>query len=283
MEHLPSASPVPQEQADDAAAAAAQFWPEFGRRWRWTRQQSLAPLYTLIGQMTVALLRSYPAIQHSNQSLWYQRSVRDTPAIYALFPEEFLQQARTFAAASDPKQIEGKQVISFIYLAPGATSAPEVAKTLLASTATETPYYHAQLAHELMNCFCSTDWDGRILRSGLRRANWGTGTLLQRGGALNDLLIDTQLLDFLTHAAGSTRESLTEGMLGPYWQIIERFAQRLEQLPILDVLFGRDESTITTFERELNTMFKVPNAVAELDRLLVRHDWQGLQALVTKK
>jgi hypothetical protein len=280
MEHLPSPSSLPQEQADDAAAAAAQFWPEFGRRWRWTRQQSLAPVYTLIGQMTVALLRSYPAIQHSNQARWYQRSVRDTPAIYALFPEEFIQQAKAFIAGGDAREIEGKQVVSFLYLAPGAGGATEVVKTLLASTATEAPYYRVQLAHELLNCFCATSWDGRVLRSGLRRATWGTGTLLQRGGALNDLLIDTQLLDFLPQATDTTRASLMEGMLGPYWQIIERFAQRLEQVPTLDVLFGRDESLLTTFEHELESLLNLRNAVAELERLLVRHDWQGLQTLV---
>ncbi len=279
MEHLPSQAPIPQEQADDAAAAAAQFWPEFGRRWRWTRQQSLAPVYTRIGQMTVALLRFFPAIQHSNQARWYQRSVRDTPAIYALFPEEFTQQAKAFLAGGNPNELEGKQVVSFLYLAPGATGETEVVKTLLASTATETPYYTAQLAHELLNCFCATNWDGSVLRSGLRRATWGTGTLLQRGGALNDLLIDTQLLAFLPQASDYTKASLTEGMLGPYWQIIERFAQRLEQGPILDVLFGGDEQAITTFERELSNLLHLPNAAAELDRLLTRHDWQGLQSL----
>jgi hypothetical protein len=282
MEHLPSQVPISQEQADDAAAAVAQFWPEFGRRWRWTRQQSLAPVYTRIGQMTIALLRFFPAIQHSNQALWYQRSVRDTPAIYALFPEEFIQQARAFMANGNPKELEGKQVVSFLYLAPGAAGETEVVKMLLASTATETPYYTAQLAHELLNCFCATSWNGSILRSGLRRATWGTGTMLQRGGALNDLLIDTQLLAFLPQTSDYTKASLTEGMLGPYWQIIERFAQRLEQGPILDVLFGRDEQAITTFERELSNLLHLPNAAAELDRLLVRHDWQGLQTLVSK-
>ena len=281
MDNLSDTSPITQAQADDAAAAAAQFWPEFGRRWPWTRQQSLAPVYKLIGETTVALLRAYPAIQHSNQARWYRRALRDTPAIYALFPDEFTTQARAFLRGSDPKELEGKQVVSFIYLVTPDDGGPDVAKTLLASTATNAPYYRMQLAHELLNCFCHTEWDGHILRSGLRRANWGAGAMMQQGGALNDLLIDTLLLDFLPRATDYTKHSLTEGMLGPYWQIVDLYAQRLAGLPIQDVLFGRDPNSIPAFGQALAESFKMPNAAAELDRLLVRHDWQGLRDLVT--
>ena len=281
MNDSSDSTPITQAQSDDAAASAAQFWPGFGRRWPWTRQQSLAPVYKLIGETTVALLRSFPAIQRSNQARWYRRALRDTPAIYALFPEEFATQARAFLRGSDPKELEGKQAISFIYLVTPDDNGPDVAKTLLASTATTAPYYRMQLTHELLNCFCHTEWDGRVLRSGLRRANWGAGTMMQQGGALNDLLIDTLLLDFLPRATDYTKQSLTEGMLGPYWQIVDLFAQRLAGLPIQDVLFGRHPDSASAFGQALAGSFNTPNAAAELDRRLVRHDWQALRALVT--
>ncbi|HEX6779805.1 MAG TPA: hypothetical protein VF099_16475, partial [Ktedonobacterales bacterium] len=111
--------------------------------------------------------------------------------------------------------------------------------------------------------------------------NWGAGAMMQQGGALNDLLIDTLLLDFLPRTTDYTRQSLTEGMLGPYWQIVDLYAQRLAYLPIQDVLFGRDPNSISTFGQALAESFKMPNAAAEFDRLLVRHDWQGLRDLVT--
>lgn len=268
-------------QADDAAAAAAQFWPEFGRRWPWTRQQSLAPVYKLIGEMTVALLRQFPEIQRSNQARWYRRALRDAPAIYVLFPEEFTTQARAFLRGGDPRELEGKQVVSFLYPVSPDDGGPEVAKTLLASTEMRAPYYRMQLTHELLNCFCHTAWDGRILRSGLRRAHWGAGAMMQQGGALNDLLIDTLLLDFLPRATDYTAQSLTEGMLGPYWQIVDLYAQRLAGLPIQGALFGSDPTSLDTFGQALAEVLNVPNAAAELDRLLARHDWTGLRALVT--
>ena len=105
--------------------------------------------------------------------------------------------------------------------------------------------------------------------------------MMQQGGALNDLLIDTLLLDFLPRTTDYTRQSLTGGMLGPYWQIVDLYAQRLADLPIQDVLFGRDPNSIPTFGQALAESFKMPNAAAELDRLLARHDWQGLRELVT--
>ncbi len=282
MENKPYPPRITQLLADQAAAEAAQFWPEFGRRWPWTRQQSLAPVYQLIGEMTVALLRHFPQIQLSNQARWYRRSLRDVPAIYALFPEEFSAQARAFLRGSDPKDLEGKQVVSFIYLVSPDDGGPDVAKTLLASTATNAPYYRMQLAHELLNCFCHTNWDGRILSSGIRRAHWGTGAMMQQGGALNDLLIDTLLLDFLPKATEYTKQSLTEGMLGPYWQIVELYAQRLAALPIQGVLFSSGPDIISAFGQALAETFHLPNALAELDRMIVQHDWQALRTLVTQ-
>jgi hypothetical protein len=280
MESTPSNPVIPQEQADDAAADAAQFRPQFGRRWHWTRQHSLAPVYHRIGETTVTLLRAFPAIQWSNQALWYQRAVRDAPAIYALPSDAFAEEAKPFLAGADPREIEGKQVISLIYLAPGADGATTVAKTLLASTLMDAPYYQVQLAHELLNCFCAAAWDGQTLRSGLRRANWGAGTRLQKGGALNDLLLDALLLDVLPRMPGVTLDALTGGMLGPYWQLAQLAARRLASLPVREVLFGATGSGATTFEHGLDVVLNVREAAGELDRALQRHDWTQVRTLL---
>ncbi|MGH2501409.1 MAG: hypothetical protein ACRDID_02725 [Ktedonobacterales bacterium] len=79
--------PITQAQANEAAASAASFWPTFGRNWPWTRTPELSPIYQRAGELTVALLRAFPAIQWSNQARWYRRDVRDTPAIIALAPD----------------------------------------------------------------------------------------------------------------------------------------------------------------------------------------------------
>jgi len=271
----PSRFPLTQEQANDAAGEAAAFWPEFGRRWPWTRQRSLIPVYKLIGETTVALLRAFPEIQRSNQATWYRRVVRDTPAIYALFPEAFAQEARRFLAGANAREIEGKHVVSFIYLTSNGTGTDEVAKTLLASTETAAPYYTAQLAHELLNCFCATNWDGRTLRSGARRAGWGAGAMLQQGGALNDLLLDVLLLDFLPRWTDVTRAALLDGMLGPYWGIVELFEKRLAGLPTQRTLFDPDEDIVSAFEQEMDRALGTLHAAYEVDRLLVRHEWGG--------
>lgn len=269
---------ITRDQADDAAADAARWWPEFWHRWPWTRQQSLLPVYRQIGETTVSLLRAFPAIQWSDQALWYRRVVRDTPAVYALCPEEFTAQAAQFLPGGDLRQLEGKSVLSFIYLTPGEGGATAVAKTLLASTDTAAPYYTAQLAHELLNCFCAAEYDGRTLRSGVRRANWGAGAMLQSGGALNDLLLDALLADFLPRWAGVTLDALTGGMLGPYWEIARAFARRLGRVPVREALFGPPEQ-IPAFERALDAALNLLDAAAELDTLLLRHDWEALRAV----
>ncbi len=275
----PSPSPLTQEQADDAAGEAVAFWPEFGRRWPWTRQRSLIPVYTLIGETTVALLRAFPQIQRSNQATWYRRVVRDTPAIYALFPVAFAEEARRFLAGATSRELEGKHVVSVIYLTSNGVGASEVAKTLLATTETAAPSYTAQLAHELLNCFCATNWDGRTLRSGVRRAGWGAGAMLQQGGALNDLLLDVLLLDFLPRWTDVTRAALLDGMLGAYWGIVELFEKRLAGLPAQRALFDPDEEIVPAFEQEMDRALGTLHAAYEVDRLLARHDWERLRAL----
>lgn len=274
-----SLTPITQEQANDAAGEAAAFWPAFGRRWPWTRQRSLIPIYKLIGETTVALLRAFPEIQRSNQATWYRRVVRDTPAIYVLFPEAFAEEARRFLAGANPREIEGKQVVSVIYLTSDGAGAGEVAKTLLATTETAAPYYTAQVAHELLNCFCATNWDGRTLRSGARRAGWGAGAVLEQGGALNDLLLDVLLLDFLPRWTDVTHAALLDGMLGPYWGIVELFEKRLSGLPALRALFDRDEDIVPAFEQEMDLALGTLHAAYEVDRLLARHEWGRLREL----
>lgn len=269
---------IPQDQADDAAADAARWWPEFWRRWPWTRQQSLMPVYRQIGETAVSQLRAFPAIQWSNQALWYRRVVRDTPAVYVLFPEEFAAQAAQVLPGGDPRQLEGKSVLSFIYLTPGEGGATEVAKTLLASTDTAAPHYTPQLAHELLNCSCAAEYDGRTLRSGVRRANWGAGAMLQSGGALNDLLLDALLVDFLPRWTDVTLDALTGGMLGPYWEIARAFAGRLGRVPVREALFGPPDR-IPAFERALDAALNLTDAAAELDALLLRRDWEALRAV----
>jgi hypothetical protein len=273
----PRAEPPNDPVADEAAAALAAFWPEFGRRWPWTRQRSLAPGYQLIGELAVLLLRDVPAIARSNQLLWYRRQVRDTPSIYVLFPDEFQRQARTFRAGADPRTLEAKQVVSFIYLASidGETT---VTKALLAASSLDAPFYRALLAHELVNCFCAADWDGVTLRSGVRRAQWRTGVRAQRGGALNDLLIDTLLLRFLPRWTSYTMQTLLDGTQGTYWRLALQFAERVPEAPLRAALFG-PEPSVRVFEEALDAAFHLDDAAATIDRLLEEHDWAALAAL----
>lgn len=263
--------------ADDAAAALAAYWPEFGRRWPWTRQRSLAPGYQLIGELAVSLLRDEPAIARSNQVLWYRRQVQDAPSIYVLFPDEFQHQARAFLAGADPRTLEGKQAVSFIYLA-SANGETVVAKSLLAASSVDAPWYHVQVAHELVNCFCAADWDGVTLRSGVRRAQWQTGARTQRGGALNDLLIDTLLLRFLPRWTSYTTRALLDGAQGTYWQLAREFSERVAKLPLREALFG-PAPAVRLFEDALAAEFRLDDAAGILDRLLEDHDWAALGAL----
>lgn len=269
--------PLYDPAADEAAAALAAFWPEFGRRWPWTRQRSLAPGYQLAGEMAVALLRDEPAIARSNQVLWYRRQVRDTPNIYVLFPDEFRLQARNFLAGADPRTLEGKQVVSFIYLA-SVGSETMVAKTLLASSSLEAPFYRAQLAHELVNCFCATDWDGVTLRSGVRRVVWQTGAPTQRGGALNDILIDSLLLSFLPRRTSDTVDTLLGGAQGQYWHIARQVGERVGEQAVREALFGA-QPMVRAFEDTLDEAYHQEGAAMVIDRLLAAHDWAGLVAL----
>ncbi len=273
---------ISRRQAEDAAAAVAGWWPEIWRRWPWTRQEALSPVYKLVGDTCVALVYGIPQIQRSNQARWYTRDVQGTPAIYVLPPDEFTAQARRVSPSGDYRAMEGKSAVSYIYLVEPDSGHTEVAKTLLVSTETNAPYFQTQVAHEALNCFCSTEWDGSVLRSGLRRAHWGGGAMLQQGGALNDLLLDTLLLRVLPATTDVTTESLMNGMLGPYWNIVELYARTLVRMPVADVLFGLDASLLESFETALNHLLGLDDAVAELDSLLDRHEWQGLRELAER-
>lgn len=277
---------ISQAQADDAAAAAARFWPEFGRRWPWTRAPELASIYQLVGEQTVALLRAFPAIQWSNQARWYRRDVRDTPAIIALTPDALRAEAGKLAPGVGLSALDGKHVLTLIYLpdkdAPIASSSnePSVAKTLLASTALDAPYYIAQLAHELLNCFCQTGWDGEMLRSGVREATGTMGTDVERGGALNDLLLDAMLVHYLPAATSLQPTDLFDGAQGPYWRIAQTLTARLRGVPALAALFSGAPDALERFERGLQVALDTPDAASKLDTLAAAHDWSGIQRLL---
>jgi hypothetical protein len=287
---------ISQRQADDAAALAASFWPQFGRRWPWTRTPDFAAVYQLAGEQTVILLRAFPAIQWSNQARWYQREVRETPAIIALTPEALRDEARTIAPNATPQSTEGKHVISLIYL-PDANTSPQspfapdgpdgphaadspVAKTLLASTALAAPYYTAQLAHELLNCFCHTDWDGRLIRSGLRKIVSGQSPQVEHGAALNDLLLDAMLVHYLPAAGVVSESELFDGAQGPYWRIARTVSRRLRGVPTLPALFSGEPDALDRFERGLAVALDARDAAEQLDTLASAHDWEALRRLV---
>lgn len=280
---------VTQAQADDAAAAAARFWPEFGRRWPWTRAASLAPVYQRVGEQTVALLRTFPAIQWSNQARWYRRVVRDTPAIIAMTPDALRAEAGKLAPGAASSTLDGKHVLTLIYLAdkdapvapaPLESGEPPVAKTLLASAELDAPLYAAQLAHELLNCFCHTAWDGETLRSGVRFATGAMGSGAERGGALNDLLIDAMLVQYLPVATALRSDELFDGAQGPYWRLTRTLATRLRGVPALSALFSGATDAMERFERGIAQALDTVDAANMLDTLTAAHDWQGLQRLL---
>ena len=288
---------ISQAQADEAAASAASFWPTFGRRWPWTRAPELAPVYQRAGEVTVALLRAFPGIQWSNQARWYQRDVRDTPAIIALTPEALRTEIGAVTSGISARAAEGKPVVSLIYLpdrdtppdaAPsvaGADSEPPVARTLLATTALDAPYYAAQLAHELLNCFCHTAWDGQTIRSGLRQAAdtpaGGPGTATKAaaepGAALNDLLLDAMLVHFLPAVGAASSTDLFDGAQGPYWRLARTLASRLRGVPALPALFSGEPDALPRFQRGLALALDLADAARELDALATAHDWAALR------
>lgn len=278
---------ISQTQADAAAAEAASFWPTFGRRWPWTRAAALAPVYQLAGEQTVALLRAFPAIQWSNQARWYQRSVRDTPAIIVMEPAELRAEVSKLSPGAAPSERDGKQVHTLIYLvdrdAPDPTSAasePSVARTLLASTTLDAPFYLPQLAHELLNCFCAATWDGETLTSGLRRATGPSGAEAATGAALNDLLLDAILVHYLPVGANVSLPEMLDGAQGPYWRIARTLSERLRGVPTLSALFRSEPDARERFEQGLAVALDTTHAMARLDLLAAAHDWAGLQRLL---
>lgn len=283
---------ISQAQADDAAAQAASFWPTFGQRWPWTRSPAFAPVYHHIGAQTVALLRAFPAIQWSNQARWYRRVVRDTPAILALTPDALRAEAGAVSPGVSAQAMEGKHVLSLIYPpdqgAPqnaasayaSDTDEPSIAKTLLASTALSAPYYTAQLAHELLNCFCHTEWDGRRMRSGLRLTTGTTQASIEGGAALNDLLLDAMLVHYLPGAGPMQPSDLLAGAQGPYWRIAQTLSVRLRGVPALPALFSGAPAARERFEKGLTVALDTPDAASTLDALAAAHDWSGLRSLL---
>lgn len=276
---------VTQAQADDAAAEAARFWPEIGRRWSWTRTPELAPVYQLAGEQAVALLRAFPAIQWSNQARWYRRDVRDTPAIIVLTPDALRAEVATLSPGASTA--DGKSVHTLIYLVEHSDAGADlrsvdvpVARTLLASTALDAPFYVAQLAHELLNCFCHTEWDGQTLRSGLRRATGATVADSAQGAALTDLLLDAMLVHYLPAATTLTLASLLDGTQGPYWRIAQTLSARLRGVPALPALFSGAPGAIERFEQGLALALDTADASHVLDTLAAAHDWAGVQRLL---
>lgn len=276
---------VTQAQADDAAAEAARFWPEIGRRWPWTRAPELAPVYLSVGEQTVALLRAFPSIQWSNQARWYRRDVRDTPAIIVMTPDALRAEVSTLSPGASTA--DGKQVYTLIYLVePGDADAaplaaePPIARTLLASTALEAPFYVAQLAHELLNCFCHTEWDGQTLRSGLRRATGASGVDAAQGAALNDLMLDAMLVHYLPVATSLSLSALLDGTQGAYWRIAQTLSGRLRGVPAMSALFSGAPGVIERFDQGMTLALDTPDAASTLDTLAAAHDWAGIQRLL---
>lgn len=275
---------VTQAEADQAAASAAAFWPAIGQRWSWTRQVALAPTYHRAGEVIIALLRTLPAIQWSNQARWYQRSVRDTPAVLVFPADAFEAEVMAAAGADERATISGKMVVSLVFpvdeTQPGAGS--DVAKTLLVSTDASAPSGVPQLAHEILTCFCATEWDSQTLRCGLRLTSWETGARADRFTALHDFTLDAALIHALP-ALGVNPDTLLTGALGPYWSLARTYAQRLRGVPTLPALFAPqrpDENPLERFQQSLAVALDTPNVAALIDRLVATHDWPALTDLL---
>jgi hypothetical protein len=271
--------PIVEEPAVAAAVQAIEtYWEEMARRWPWMRQQSLRPIYILAGEMLIALTRRFPVIVHSNDARWYAREIGGTPSIYVIFPDQFRDEARKRLGTLDPRSLEGKQAITFLYLAR-VSGQEQPSKTLLLSTEQQAPMFQAQVAHELLHCACAMDWSGDRLRVGSRLIQWGAGAPLQHGGLVNDLLIDTLLLDFLPAATKYTRATLLDGPQGPYWRIADALGRKLPREIVLGALYGADSDRLVLASR-LGEALERSDAVAWLDRLLATHDWAALSAAV---
>lgn len=271
----------PKSQAEAAAQCSEEYWATLPRKWLWMRQKSLIPVYTTVGEMIAALLRRFPEIQDSNDATWFTREVRDTPAVYVLFPEEFSAQVKQ--RGFDLRAVEGKNVVSFLYLGKEADTESSVNKTLLASTAQDQPFYTAQLAHELLNCFCASSWDGQIMRSGLRTAHWRYGPVQQRYGNFNDLLLDILLVDFLPGlpaGLGMSIGSLLESAQGPYWQIITRFHERIPRAAITAALFSTADDARSSLRTLLDSAFGGAGTASAIDKFITQREWDNLQTLI---
>ena len=271
----------PNPDAPEVAAAVediAASWAQMAQHWPWMRQQSLRPVYILAGELLQALVRTYPAMLRSNQMRWYARTMHDTPSIYILFPDLFQEEAQKRLGGSDPRALEGKHVISFLYLA-SSDGQTQAAKTLLATTELHAPMFRAQLAHELLNCATATDYDGMELRAGFRRVIFGAGGPGQAGANLSDLLIDTLIFPFLPTATAYTAATLLEGAQGPYWRIAQALGGKLPQGAVLGALFGA-RAEVDALANLLNEAFERGDAAAWLDRLIAERRWDELAEAV---
>ena len=257
-----------------AVLAIEEYWTEMAQRWPWMRQQSMRPVYILAGEMMIDLTRRFPTLIHSNQARWYARQIAGTPSIYVLPYDQFMDEARQRLGRGDPHALDGKHAVTFLYLAT-VSGKQQPAKTLLISTEKQAPMFRAQLAHEILNSTCATDFDGNNLRAGVRRVNFGAGAPLVRGGMLNDLLIDTLLLDFLPAATTYTRSTLLDGQQGPYWHIAAALAMKIPPNVILDALFGAEADTLV-LQSYLNQALERGDGAQWLDQRIAARDWAAL-------
>ena len=257
-----------------AIQAIEDYWVEMGQRWPWMRQLPMQPVYLLTAQTLIDLTRHFPTLIHSNQARWYARQVAGQPSIYALPRERYLQEAQHDLRGTGAQELDGKNAVTLLYLA-NVAGKQTPAKTLLLSTEKGAPLFRAQLAHELLNCACSTDFDGQVLRAGVRNVNYGTGVASVRGGNLNDLLIDTLLLDFLPATTNYTRATLLDGQQGPYWHIAAALSAKIPQNVILDALFGvaADSLVLNSY---LNQALERGDASSWIDARITARDWSAL-------
>ena len=96
------------------------------------------------------------------------------------------------------------------------------------------------MTHRTLAIAAKSDTHHKFTGDRRRARYWGVGTALQRGGMLNDLLIDVLLLAFLPTATSYTRATLLEGQQGPYWHIVDALGGKVPQPIILSALFGAD-------------------------------------------